>query len=86
MPCRRAEKPPTIVGLYRHGAGWAQPQHEEPLTLDAARRLHGEGYTIVRTRRGWRRPSEFSLLLYIRRSEIGPAFSTPDAQQIDDVI
>lgn len=55
---------PRIVARYRGDVGW-EASRRERLDADVARRLWGEGITMVRVRRGWFLTREISLRHHI---------------------
>lgn len=56
-------RPRTATHAYRIPGGWQKVPHH-PLTADFARDLRGQGFTIVRARRGWNDSRELSLTQY----------------------
>lgn len=57
-------RPRTITHAYRMPGGWEKVSRH-PLTSDHAESLRGEGYTLVRARRGWADTREISLSLFL---------------------
>lgn len=60
MPQRR-----IITHAYRLPGGWQKHAHQllTPKTVEELRDL---GFTLLRTRRRWHRPSELSIAQYLR--------------------
>lgn len=59
-------RPRTVTHAYRMPGGWEKVDRRT-LTADHAEALRGEGYTLVRARRGWADTREISLSLFLAK-------------------
>lgn len=68
----------TITHAYRMPGGWEETERLD-LTGENARMLSAQGFTLIRTRRGWRSEKELSLASYLGSSLSPDASTMPDA-------
>ncbi|WP_298875360.1 alternative tryptophan synthase beta-subunit [uncultured Microbacterium sp.] len=70
-------RPRTVTHAYRMPGGWEALAHR-PLTTETAHALRGEGYTLVRARRGWGSSRELSLSMYTQQPAENAPWSDAD--------
>lgn len=61
--------PRTVTHAYRMPGGWEKLPRRR-LTVDYARELRAEGFTLMRTRRGWGSSRERSIATHLQRHEV----------------